>query len=193
MNSTRFNLGGYCLALLSLLPAVAGAQQYTLFGVGDLAGGIVQSQVRDTTRVGSLLYAVGGSAATAGSPGNDTAFLWTSTGGLTALPQLVPGLTDTNGVLASAITPNATFIASRARFNASNTAQRHAVRVTTSGLTNFDLGTLPGFPQQSVATSISNDGSVLYAHSSAFTRAVTETEHVPWRGLQCMQRHLIAF
>ena len=91
MNTTRFNLGRPLLALLVLLPAIAAAQgaQYTFFGVGDLAGGIVQSEVRDTTRVGSVVYAVGGSAATAGSLGNDTAFLWTSTGGMTPLPPLV--------------------------------------------------------------------------------------------------------
>src|SRR6186997_3244164 len=108
MNSTRCTLGRCALALLSLLSTIAAAQsQYGLFGVGDLPGGIVQSDVRDTTRVGSVLYAVGGSAATAGSTGNDTAFLWTSSGGLTPLPPLVAGLTDVNGVIGSAITPNA--------------------------------------------------------------------------------------
>jgi hypothetical protein len=34
--------------------------------------------------------------------------------------------------------------------------------VTTSGLTNLDLGTLPGFPQFSAANAVSSDGSVLY-------------------------------
>ena len=116
MISTRPHLVRFCLALLVLAPAVVQAQ-VTLYGVGDLPGGVTQSEVRDTTRVGTVLYAVGGSAANAGSTGNDTAFLWTSTGGMTALPQLVPGLVDVSPVIASAITPDAAYIASRARFS----------------------------------------------------------------------------
>ena len=161
MNSKYGRVASHCLFLLFFAPAIVGAQ-VTLYGVGDLPGGITQSEVRDTTRVGTVLYAVGGSAANAGSTGNDTAFLWTSTGGITALPPLAAGLIDTNPVIASAITPDAVYIASRARFNPANTFQRHAVRVTTAGLVNLDLGGLPAFPQQSVATAISSDGSVLY-------------------------------
>jgi hypothetical protein len=178
MNSKSGRLGTLCLALLAFAPAIVSAQ-ITLYGMGDLPGGISQSEVRDTTRVGTVLYAVGGSAANAGSAGNDTAFLWTSTGGMTPLPQLVPGLVDVNAIIASAITPDAAYIASRARFNSIATAQRHAVRVTTAGLTNFDLGALPGFPQQSVATAISSDGSVLYGFAryigSGQTQAVRYT------------------
>jgi uncharacterized membrane protein len=185
-------LSRYCIALFSLVPAYAGAQ-YALFGVGDLPGGIVQSEVRDSTRVGTVLHAVGGSAAVAGSGGNDTAFLWTSTGGMTAIPPLVPGLTDTNGVIGSAITPNAAFIAARARFNPSNTAQRHAVRVTTSGLAEVDLGALPGFPQQSVANAISSDGSVLYGfaryNAATQTQAVRYTADVRRQGPGQLQGH----
>ncbi len=166
--------------VLSVAPFVANAQ-VKFFAIGDLPGGIVQSEVRDTVRVGSALSAVGGSSAV--GAGNDTAFLWTSTGGIVALPQLVAGLTDTNSVLASAITPDAAFIASRARFNAGNTAQRHGVRVTTSGLTNLDLGALPGFPQQSVANAISSDGAVLYGFAryepGGKTRAVRYTTAGP--------------
>lgn len=162
MNSTCSQLGRCCLALLFLVPAIAHAQ-YVFYGVGDLPGGIIQSVVRDTTRVANVLYAVGGSAANAGSPGTDTAFLWTSSGGMTALPLLAPSVVGgTNTVIAPAITPNGAYIASRARFNPANNMQRHAVRVTTSGLTNLDLGTLPGFPEQSTANAISSDGSVLY-------------------------------
>ena len=188
INSTCSQLSRCCLALLPvasllfLAPAIANAQ-YAFYGVGDLPGGIILSQVRDTTRVGNVLYAVGGSAANAGSLGNDTAFLWTSTGGMTALPQLVPGLVDTNPIQAPAISPNAAYIAARARFNPANTAQRHAVRVTTSGLTNLDLGTLTGFSQFSAANAISSDGSVLYGvaryNAAGLTQAVRYTAAGP--------------
>ena len=182
MKTVRTRVTLVAAALLLLLPAIC-QSQITLYGVGDLAGGITQSEVRDTARVGTVLYAVGGSAANAGSTGNDTAFLWTSTGGIVALPQLVPGLADVNGVIGSAITPDAAYIAARARFNPGNTAQRHAVRVTTSGLTNLDLGALPGFPQQSVANAISNDGSILYGfaryNGTGQTQAVRYTAAGP--------------
>ena len=98
MNSKYGRVVSHCLSLLFFAPAIANAQ-VTLYGVGELPGGITQSQVRDTTRFGTVLYAVGGSAANAGSTGNDTAFLWTSTGGMTALPQIVPGLVSTSVVV----------------------------------------------------------------------------------------------
>ncbi len=161
MKIVRTRVTFFAAAMLLLMPAI-GLSQVTFYGVGDLPGGITQSEVRDTTRVGTVLYAVGGSAANSGSVGNDTAFLWTSTGGIVALPPLVPGVIDVNGVIASAITPDAAFIAARAHFNPVATGQRHAVRVKTSDLTQIDLGTLPGFPQQSMATAISSDGSILY-------------------------------
>ena len=151
-----------CLAGILCGAPFAVTAQVKFFGVGDLPGGIVQSQVRDTAKVGNVLYAVGGSAVDPGSTGNDAAFLWTSTGGITALPQLVPGLTGTNPIIGSAITPDAVYIAARARWNPSAAGQRRAVRVTTSGLALLDLGFLPGFPQQGFANAISNDGSILY-------------------------------
>ncbi len=178
MNSKYGRLGAFCLALFLFAPASVSAQ-VTFYAMGDLPGGITQSQVRDTTRVGTVLYAVGTSSAV-GAPGSDTAFLWTSASGMTALPQIVPGLVDAaTAVIASAITPDAAFMASRARFNAGAPGQRHAVRVTTAGLTNLDLGTLPGFPQQSAATAISSDGSVLYGfaryNNAGQTQAVRYT------------------
>ncbi|HQR12095.1 MAG TPA: hypothetical protein PLW68_12285, partial [Casimicrobiaceae bacterium] len=150
-----------CFAgVLSLAPLIADAQ-VKFFGVGDLPGGIVQSEVRDTARIGNVLYAVGGSSAVGGV--NDTPFLWTSTGGITPLPPLAAGVTDsTDEVVASAITPDAAYIAASARFNPSATNLFHAVRATTSGLALLDLGTLPGFPQLSAADAISSDGTVLY-------------------------------
>jgi hypothetical protein len=172
-------LGTLCLALLAFAPAIVSAQ-VTFYGMGDLPGGITQSEVRDTTRVGTVLYAVGGSAANpGGSTGNDSAFLWTSTGGMIALPQLVPGtFNSSNPVIASAMTPDAAYIASRARFNTATPGQRHAVRVTTSGLTSLDLGYLPGFPEFSAANAISSDGAVLYGFARYVGGASPQTQAV---------------
>jgi hypothetical protein len=157
MTCTRFT-GPACLAGLLLVANVAGAQ-IAFFGVGDLPGGTVYSEVRDATRVGNTIHAVGTSSANAAD--GDTAFLWTTTGGIVALPQVVPGLVQTNALIASAITPDAAYIASRARSNEFNPFVREAVRVTASGLTNLALGFLPGF-EFSAANAISSDGAVLY-------------------------------
>ncbi len=58
MKSLRSLTTGCFAALLFMAPGFVDAQ-VKFFGVGDLPGGIVQSEVRDTTRVGSVLYAVG--------------------------------------------------------------------------------------------------------------------------------------
>jgi len=171
-----------CVAVLLLVPAAAGAQ-VVFHGVGDLPGGAVYSEVRDATKVGGLVIAVGGSAIDPAPSVNNAAFLWTSTGGIVALPNLAPNLTDTNSIIASAITPDGQFIANRARFNPQNSFQRHAVRVTRIGLTNLDLGELPGGNPQSVANAISSDGSILYGfaryNNAGNTQAVRYTAAGP--------------
>lgn len=149
-----------CLFILAgaLCPRLSA--QVRFYGIGDLPGGIVASEARDATKVNGIIYVVGNSAANPGSTGGDTAVLWTSNGGLRALPNLVTNTTGTTFITASAITPNASFIASRARSVPTGGA-RSAVRVTVNGLTNLDLGTLPGLTV-SAAVSISADGAVLY-------------------------------
>ena len=109
-----------CFAGLLLHANVAGTQ-VNFFGVGDLPGGTVTSEVRDATRVGNTIHAVGTSSANAAN--GDTAFLWTSAGGIVALPQIVPGLESTSALIASAITPDAAYVASRARYDVSNPFQ----------------------------------------------------------------------
>ena len=158
--------------------------QATLYAVGDLPGGAVFSEVRDVTRVNGVLYAVGDTSANAGSTSGDTAFLWTKGLGMSPLPNLVGNMAATNAIIASAITPDGAYIASRARADTGvPNSQRHAVRVTRSTLTNLDLGTLPGFPQTSVATSISSNGSVLYGfaryNSAGLSQAVRYTATGP--------------
>lgn len=161
------HFAGGALAAFALFSATIARAQATLYGVGDLSGDDkIYSQVRDATKVGGVIYAVGGSSAN-GSNSLDTAFLWKSNTGITALPNLETNTTATNGVTASAITPDAAYIASRARSVASGD-NREAVRVTVSGLSNLALGWLPGsnYGSYSAATAISNDGSVLYGFSS---------------------------
>ena len=51
-----------------------------------------RDKVNDATRVSGVIYAVGGSTATSATNNNDRAVLWTSTGGLTAIPDFVTAL-----------------------------------------------------------------------------------------------------
>jgi uncharacterized delta-60 repeat protein len=144
------------LGLFHLSAAPAAAQVY---GVGDLPGGAVYSEVRDATRVGGGIHAVGGSAAT-GQGISDTAFLWKSTTGITAIPNAVTNTVAANFLSASAITPDGAYIASRTRTHATNTL-RQATRVTTTGLTHLSFGGVGGFNSYSAAVGISTDGAVL--------------------------------
>lgn len=154
----------------------------TFHAIGDLPGGAVVSDVRDATKVGGVLYAVGASAShnqvlciSFNNPvgcvmqyNPDTALMWTFDGGtstLTPLPDLVtPTGTPVNPLFASAITRDAAHIASQARSNAADPAQMHAVRVTRPGLVNLDLSAAP-FPannQPAAGQAISEDGSIVY-------------------------------
>ncbi|HAB18822.1 MAG TPA: hypothetical protein PLX89_21875 [Verrucomicrobiota bacterium] len=163
---------------LSCLSSGGGVHATTFHPVGDLPGGIVFSQVRDATKVAGVIYAVGSSAAHAGSTSGDTAILWSSTGGLIALPNLVANNTAVTFIGASAITPDAAFIASRARSVATGGA-RSAVRVTRAGLVNLNLGNVGGLTGNSAATAISADGSILYGLGNNVNRAVRYTADGP--------------
>lgn len=153
------------------------AAQVRFHGVGDLPGGIVYSEVRDATKVGGVIYAVGNASGLSGATGGDTAVLWTSTGGLRGLPNLVAAGAAGPFLTASAITPDGRFVASRAR-NSSTANTRIAVKVATDGLAIADLGGLPGFPH-SAATGISADGQILYGFAQygpgSLSRAVRFT------------------
>ena len=169
--------------LAGLAPATASAQ-VTLHGVGNLPGGPNISVIRDATKQGGVIYAVGASAANNQvlciGPNNpvgcvfefnaDTAVLWTwngTSGTLTPLPNLVANNTASSGLFsASAITPDAAFIASQAR-SASGVGFL-AVRVATNGLVNLNLNA-PPFPSlapHTAAVAISSDGSVLYGNQN---------------------------
>lgn len=153
--------------LCALIPFVAPATlvhaQATLHGIGDLPGGTSLSEVRDATLVAGVLHAVGTSN---GEGGLDRAIYWTSIDGLSALPDLAGNIGHATPIIASAITRDAAFIASRARKPA--IAQRTAVRVATAQLpaaaANLDIGA--GFGN-SAANTISADGTVLYGFAGA--------------------------
>lgn len=132
-----------------------------LYGIGDLPGGANFSEVRDAIRVGDVIVAVGGSARNPNGFGADTAVVWTSDEGLQVLPDLVTNNVATSFVTASAITPDAAYIAARARAFANN-GQRYAVRHRTEDGSVLSFGALGGFNNYSVATAISDDGAVLY-------------------------------
>ena len=94
-------------------------------GIGDLTGGGVGSAVRDATRVGGTIYAVGASTVVANPappavPNLDTPALWTGPGSgsgtLEALPNTaVFTSTQTTPISAYAITPDGAYLASQAR------------------------------------------------------------------------------
>src|SRR5258705_4042100 len=100
--------------------------------------------------------AVGNSARNPGSITSDTGVLWTSTGGLVALPAVVPNDTNTDFVSGRAITRDGAAIAGSAH-NSATGRDRTAVIVTSNGTTNTVVGNLPGGNFNSAVNAISND------------------------------------
>ena len=148
-------------------PAVAVA---VIQGIGDLTGGAVSSAVRDATRVDGVIYAVGASSAnTVGStPQLDTPVLWSSTGGLQALPNLADFVSTQTGALSAyAINPSGEYIASQAL--TSNNPGTPWVRVTRSAVpsttANLNLNTGTG-AHAFAALAISDSGSTVYGQES---------------------------
>ncbi len=172
-------------SVVALPPLPPPASTAAFYGVGDLPGGIVFSEVRDAVIHNGIIYAVGGVTTRPGSPLQDTAFLWTSTGGMVVLPDVVANPTATNAVMASAISPDGTVIASRARNGATGT-DRVAVRVTNSGTTNQVLGFIPGDTTYTAATSVSADGSILYGFGRYPGGAMEAFRWSPTDGLQAL-------
>jgi hypothetical protein len=113
------------------------------------------SAVRDATKVGSVIYAVGGS-------GNE-AMLWTwdGTSGVvrTVLPNAPSYTSGAAGVTAGAINRDATYIASQARSSTGLTAVQ--VRASDGFTTDLNAAPFPSFPANRSATSISSSGLIL--------------------------------
>lgn len=132
----------------------------SLYGIGDLPGGIFLSEVRDATKVDGVIYAVGTSTAKGASTSGDTAILWQSDSGLYALPWSEPASQGQSFVTASAITPDGAFVAARTRVGLGN--QRQAVRFNRGDYSQSVLPFPDGFSFYSAATAISDDGAILY-------------------------------
>jgi hypothetical protein len=109
------------ILLLAGLTATIGRAQppapaASFYGIGDLPGGITTSTVRDATKFGGTIYAVGGSNATS-NPSSDSALIWTFDGLNPATLTQLPSNVATGGpISAAAITSTASFIASQARY-----------------------------------------------------------------------------
>lgn len=146
----------------------------TFHAIGDLPGGGVASAVRDATRVGGVIYAVGASTVVAGAaatfvPNQDTPALWTWAGSGDGILQALPNTADFTSTQISplsayAITPDGAYLASQARPSNATTGTNW-VRVTRSLVpditANLNLSTAPGTPAFA-ALAISESGGVIY-------------------------------
>lgn len=161
----------------SLAPAAFA--QGILHIVPDLPGGVVFSQVRDATTVDGVVVGVGGTS-TQSATTIDTAMVWTSTGGTVAIPNLVANPTAGTPVIASAITPDGQYIASRSR-NVNPGGSRTAVRVTREGLSSLDLNSNPAstIPGVSFAVGLSDNGEVSYGYAANGNHAARYTATGP--------------
>jgi len=174
LNSRRalvFGLAALAAVMVELVPARA--EQPPPLGV--FHGGATAGIIRDATKVGGTLYAVG-TWANAAMGGRIDGALWTFDGTnpvvRTALPDI--GFSGNNLSAGEAISPDAQFVASQARSCSPPSVSCSpngptAVRVTrdvlTNLLTNVNLTPGPTFTSsnnQKGAKAISDDGLVLY-------------------------------
>lgn len=171
------------LSLVVVVPIHGRAQSPSVpvfHGIGDLPGGPTLSSLRDATRVGAMIYAVGASAQNpqtlcsvspglgcVGSFAQDTSVLWSfdtnvNAGGLTALPNIVTNTTATNALTAVAISADGNYITSFARITSTGpgaTGVRVARTLLPLPSANLDLRPAP-FNGQNVA-GISAHGDVV--------------------------------
>ena len=149
-------------AWISFVPLKANPQ-VVFHGFPSIAAARL-SIVRDATKVGSRIYAVGTSRNVPLAIGSDPvdAVVWTLDPGgtpiATSMPNLVTGAAQGN---AEQITPDAAFIATVLRSTATNIV---AARVTTAGFGFINLNASPytAFIPNTVARSISDNGRFLY-------------------------------
>ncbi len=143
---------------------VIGENAPGIYGVGDLPGGPVFSEIRDATKVNGIIKAVGNSARLIDLGFGDTGVLWTSDKGLVALPPVVPNDVSPTFVSGRDITADGTVIAGNAQASATTT-ERVAVLVTNDGTTNTVLGAFLPTRIVSYANALSDDGAVAYGQS----------------------------
>src|SRR5712671_3723417 len=177
MHTLRWVLCGL-LIVFATASGYAQGPVATFNGIGDLSGGPFASTVRDATKVDGVIHAVGASATvdqclvptpgcTQTSYNFDTPAIWSWDGSNASLSSLPSFVTLTNpgtaATFASAITPDASYIAGQARSSAAGNAML-ATRVTRSGVVNLNLNVspFPSLADPTGAVAISSNGSVLY-------------------------------
>jgi len=153
-------------AVLSLTPPGAGAFSFT--GVGDLPGGAFNSQVRAATDDGQI--AVGSAsvlnAITNINAGGDRPFLWTSTAGMSELPEPLFITAGTLFLTASDITPDGAVIAGRVRTSSEANLRGSAIW-SDDGEALTLIPEITGYSGgKGAAISISSDGRVVYGWST---------------------------
>lgn len=171
------------------------------YGIGDLPEGTggVGSAVRDATRVGGTIYAVGSSTtyATGTVPTLDTPALWTllagsASGTLTALPAGAP-YSDPPGFVANAmtayqITPSsADFIASQAKYLRPDgviptrwvRVDRNLLASADPRIANLDLSSAG--TSGTAALAISDSGGVVFGQRTNSATATSPETRVPVR------------
>jgi hypothetical protein len=145
--------------------------QINFYGIGDLAGGVTNSQVRDATRVGGTIVAVGSGAqyatSNATAQGGDTPIKWVQGSGLSVLPEIATD--STNGikfVAARVITPDGSVIGGSVH-NSNSVQSREPAVWTSSGATlAASIGYLNGPPaanfNNGLINGLSSNGTVAY-------------------------------
>jgi uncharacterized membrane protein len=152
-------------AVLSLVPQGAAGSTFT--GVGDLAGGAFNSQVRAATDDGQIAVGSGSVLNTISNAiaGGDRPFLWTSTAGISELDGPVIVTSGTLFETASDITPDGAVIAGRVR-TSSEAAARGSAIWRNDGKTLTLIPDIAGYGAgRGAANAISGDGTVVYGWS----------------------------
>ncbi len=153
-------------AVLSLTPPGAGA--FTFTGVGDLPGGGFNSQIRAATDDGQI---AGGSGSVLNSNpipngAGDRPVLWTSTAGISELPEPAAVTRGTVFLTVSDITPDGAVIAGRVRSSPTVNLRTSAIW-SNGGRTLTLIPEISGYSGgRSAANAISGDGKVVYGWST---------------------------
>lgn len=160
------------LVWLLLCPLAAAAQSITFFGIGDLSGGDTLSEVRDATRVGGNIVAVGVSSQYAFGGNGDTPVKWVQGSGLSILPEPAGTSNSTTSgkfVAGRVIVSDGTVIGGSVH-NSSTDQSRVPAVWTSSGATLTALGYLNGSATASntngLINGLSSDGSIGYGGTS---------------------------
>jgi hypothetical protein len=155
------------MSVLSTIAAVnAFSASPTFYGVGQLPGGALNSQIRDAVITSTGILAAGNAQQNPASSGGDTAVIWTPTTGLQTLASLNNVSSPTNGrfVTASQISTGNNVIA--ARISTDTTGRDLLPSLYNPG---GPLTAVLGIPEGFVwggANGVSSDGKIVYGFDS---------------------------